>query len=155
LSDDVAVSDASPLIALYQIGHLELLRNLFDRVIVPLAVTQEVAPSVGTLPIWVHRQQAPPPPDLARHLDVGEREAIALAVHLGADFVVMDDRPGRNVAERLRMDVIGTLGLLVRARRRGLIRSVRPMVDQLVSNGLYVSVHLYREILEAVDEADG
>lgn len=154
MSDGVAVSDASPLIAFYQIGQLDALRALFERLIVPPAVVWEVAPSVGALPTWVHVRDVPRPPDLVSHLHVGERETISLAVYLQADFVVMDDRPGRRAAQSLGLDLIGSLGLLVRAQRRGLIRTVRPMMDQLVASGLYASEQLYREILEAAGEAD-
>ena len=91
MNHGVAVSDASPLIALDQIERLDLLQGQFDRVVVPSVVVREVAPSVGALPIWVARQRISVPPDFLTHHDVGEREAIVLAMHLAATFVVIDD----------------------------------------------------------------
>ncbi len=154
MSSGVAVSDASPLIALHQIDRLDLLQALFDSVVVPPSVEQEVAPSVGDLPAWIRRRQAPQLPGLAGDLHAGEREAIALALDLAADFVVVDDLPGRRAAASLGLPIIGSLGLLVRARERGLIGAVRPVMDQLIANGLFASAPLYREILEAVGEDD-
>ena len=147
MSSGAAVSDASPLIALFQVDRLDLLRNQFGQVFVPPAIELEVAPSVGLLPSWVQRQPVSVPPDFLRHLDPGEREAIALAIHLGASFLVIDDLPGRRAATSLGLRVIGSLGLLVRAKQRGLTNEVRPMMDELVSRGLHVSERVYREIL--------
>jgi predicted nucleic acid-binding protein len=154
VSSGVAVSNTSPLIALYQIDRLDLLQALFDSVVVPPAVEREVAPSVGLLPAWVRRQQAPLLPEFAGDLHAGELEAIALAIHLAADFVIMDDLPGRRAAERLGLPIIGSLGLLVRAQDRGLIRAVRPIMDQMIANGLFVTVQLYQEILMAAGEVE-
>jgi predicted nucleic acid-binding protein len=153
VSVNLAVSDASPLIALYQIDHLDLLQALFSDVVVPPAVTREVAPSLRTLPFWVREIQAPPLRDLASPRGAGERAAIALAVHLSADSIVMDDLPGRRVAASLGLNVIGTLGLLVRAKRRGLIESVQPEMDALIASGLYASEQVYHKILGAAGES--
>jgi predicted nucleic acid-binding protein len=152
VSADVAVSDASPLIALYQIDRLDLLRNQFDHVAVPPAIELEVAPSVGVLPTWMHRHHVPVHPDFLRRLDPGEREAIAVAVQIGANFLVIDDLPGRHAAVRLGLRVIGSLGLMVRAKRRGLTGDVRPLMDALIRNALFVSDRVYREILELAGE---
>jgi predicted nucleic acid-binding protein len=149
----VAVSDASPLITLDQIDRLELLRDLFSDVVVPPAVALEVAPSVQTLPLWVREVQAPSLRDLASHRGAGEREAIALAVHLTADSIVIDDLTGRRIAASLGLTMIGTLGLLVRAKRSGLLRAVRPEMDALIASGLYVSEQVYHNILGAAGES--
>lgn len=97
----VAISDASPLIALHHVDRLDLLRNQFAHVAVTAAIELEVAPSAGILPTRVHRQQVQVPPELLRHFDPGEREAIALAIELNANFLVIDDLPGRHAATRL------------------------------------------------------
>lgn len=86
-------------------------------------------------------------------LDVGEREAIALALHVSADVIILDDLDGRRRAEQLGLDVIGSAGILLQARRRGLIDTVRPDLDAMVAAGLYVSTRLYHEILEAAGES--
>jgi len=154
VSTGVAVSDASPIIALNQIHRLDLLRNQFGQVVVPPAIELEVEPSAGVLPAWVHRQYAPVPPDFLRDLDPGEREAIALTIQLGANFLVIDDLPGRHAAMSLGLRVIGSLGLLVRAKQSNLIGEVRPLMDAMISHGLYASEELYRRILRRADETE-
>jgi predicted nucleic acid-binding protein len=132
----LAVSDASPIIALHQVNRLALLRLLFRDVVVPLAVAREVSPSVERLPAWLRVEQPPEVLRFSGPLGPGEREAISLALHLDADFLVIDDRPGRHAATRRGLAVTGTLGLLVRARQRGLIPAVRPEMDALIATGL-------------------
>jgi predicted nucleic acid-binding protein len=130
-----------------------LLSQLFTEIVVPAAVRREVAPSVGTLPSWIWERSAPKPPREALALGAGEREAIALALGLSADFVVLDDLAGRRVATSLGMGVIGSAGLLLRAHDHGLVHSIRPDLDAMVVAGLYVSARLYHEILEAASES--
>jgi predicted nucleic acid-binding protein len=150
----VAVADSSALIAFHQIGRLELLQAVLGRVAVPPAVAREVAPSLGALPAWVEVRRAPPHPALPTYLDDGERDAIALALHLGASTIVLDELPGRRVAMGLGLEVVGSLGLLVRAKRAGLIHDVRPIMDAMLFWGLFASDSLYRQILAAAGELD-
>ncbi len=86
-------------------------------------------------------------------MGAGEREAIALALAISADFVVLDDLSGRRVATSLGLDVTGSAGLLLRANDLGLIQSVRPDLDAMMAAGLYISTRLYHEILEAAGES--
>jgi predicted nucleic acid-binding protein len=150
----VAVFDASPLIALHQIGQLELARALFLQTLGPPVVAREVAPSLGLLPDWIEVQGVSTAPSLSRRLDVGELAAIALAIHRSANFVVLDDLAGRLAAVELSLTPVGSLGLLVRAKRHGLIREVRPIMGAMVSNGLYASDQIRRQILYAADETE-
>jgi predicted nucleic acid-binding protein len=150
--DDVAVSDTSPLLALYQIGRLDLMPDLFGEVVVPPAVARELEPSIPTLPSWIRVVQAPLLSSIASHRGAGERDAIALAVHLSADYIIVDDRQGRRIPRSLGLNVIGSLGLLVRARRRGLTDAVRPEMDAMIASGLYASEALYHQILVAAGE---
>lgn len=154
MNDGTAVSDSTALIVLNQIGRLDLIRGVFGRVGVPPAVAREVIPSLRSLPPWIEVLQVPQNPDLPTYLDDGEREAIALALHLVADPIVLDERPGRRVATSLGLDVVGSLGLLVRAKRAGMIRDVRPLMDAMLSSGLYATDTLYRQILVAAGELD-
>ena len=106
-----AVFDSSSLIIFWQIGRLELLSRLFVEIVVPVAVKQDVTPSLVPLPSWIQVRTASNAPTNVGHLDPGEREAIALALELDSDFVVLDDLPARRVAQRLGLDVIGSAGL--------------------------------------------
>ena len=89
------VSNSSPLIALNQIGHLSLLRDIFNEIVIPPAVRLENASSVA-LPEWIsERAPAQPigPRILRASLGAGESEAITLGLEMEANWVVLDDRP--------------------------------------------------------------
>ena len=97
MSSAPVISNASPLIALEQIGHLDLLKSLFSAVLVPPAVVREIAPTVR-LPAWVsERSLAQPigPQILRTALGPGESEAISLALEIGVQWVILDERPAR------------------------------------------------------------
>jgi predicted nucleic acid-binding protein len=153
VTSGVAVFDSSALIVFWQIARLEFLYQLFAEVVVPAAVRREVVPSIGSLPSWIREHPVPRPPRQALALDPGEREAIALALELAADFVVLDDLPGRRVATRLRLPLIGSAGLLLRAHDFGLLHTIRADLDAMVAAGFFISPRLYLEILEAAGES--
>jgi uncharacterized protein len=86
-------------------------------------------------------------------LDPGEAEAIALAIEQQADLLVIDERKGREVAKRHQLPIIGLLGILTIAKRRGLIPAVKPLVDRLVEEAdFYVSEKLLATVLASVQE---
>jgi predicted nucleic acid-binding protein len=82
----------------------------------------------------------------------GEREAIALALELCADAIVLDDLPARRVAHAIGLNVIGTAGLLLTAKRRGLIAHIRPELDKLLAASFFLSPQLYDDLLRAASE---
>ncbi|HSB61623.1 MAG TPA: DUF3368 domain-containing protein, partial [Vicinamibacteria bacterium] len=95
------VADASVLIALVQISQLPLLESLFAEIVIPPAVAREVAPSLPEPPTWIRIQKPALPLDArvaASSLDAGETEAIALALELGAAWIILDDLPARRLA---------------------------------------------------------
>ena len=151
MTESLAVTDSSPLIILWQTGRLELLRQVFDHVVVPPAVEGEVRPSLRGLPRWIDQQAVPPLLDM--NLGPGEREAIALALAIAADYLIVDDLPARRLATRLGLRITGSAGILVRARRLGLIDAVRPDLDAMIASGLYMSRQVYLEVLAAVGES--
>lgn len=88
-----------------------------------------------------------------RRLGDGELEAIALALGLNADQIILDDLPARRLAEASGLNVIGTLGLLLGARRAGLIDRIRPELDRLLKTSFFLSPELYNELLRSAGEA--
>lgn len=150
----MVVTDASPLIALHQIDHLELLRRLFGAVVVPPAVAREVAPSV-TLPGWITMRslQQPVAGEILRaSLGAGESEAISLAQELRAEWLLLDERSARRLAQALGLRVAGTLGLLNRAKEKGLLDTVRPHVEALLQRGFHATPALVERILSEAGE---
>jgi predicted nucleic acid-binding protein len=147
------VSKSSAIIALDQIGQLQLLSGLFTELIIPPAVVREVAPIL--LPDWIVEQpltQPVGPQVLRAGLGDGESEAIGLAVELRARWIILDDRAARRLAQGLGLPVIGTLGLLLAAKRRGLLTVIRPSVDALVSQGFHVAPELCARVLRDAGE---
>lgn len=156
MSSPGVVSDSSALIALTPIGQLALLKELFAAVSIPPAVAREVAPSVAR-PNWIVECGLAQPIDLRllqSSLGAGEREAISLALELGGQWIILDDLPARRLAEALGLSVTGTLGVLVYAKRRGLLPAVRPWFDMLLAVNFHVAPALYRQVLASVGESD-
>jgi predicted nucleic acid-binding protein len=137
----IVVSDTSPVRALSHLNQLDFLGQLFDRVLIPPAVVDELEhPSANFPPIHVRDLdffEIRAPLDRARvdklcaDLDKGEAEAIVLALEVSALKVLMDELPGRNAALALGLDPLGVLGILLMAKKMGLISLVRPCLDQL------------------------
>ena len=153
----VVVSNSSPLIAFADIDQLNLLPAIFDSLLIPPAVAAEIAPSIPDLPEWLHVQrlkQAIPGLVLRRSLGTGEREALALAIEARAERILLDDLPARVIARTLKLLVIGTVGVLLVAKRRSLIPRVRPSLDALVSTSFFISPDLYDEVLRLAGELE-
>ena len=90
---------------------------------------------------------------LRNELDLGETEAIALALELEAEQVPIDERLGRIVAARLNLRYTGILGILVEAKSQGLIPLVKPLLDDLINQaGFWIAEPLYNSVLELVSE---
>jgi len=153
------VSNASPLINLARIGQLDLLAQLYEELVVPEAVWHEVvlegAGQPGAKEIetgsWVEVRSVENRGlvrALQQELDAGEAEAIALALEIKAEFVLMDEHLGRETGLHMGVRCVGLIGVLVEAKRKGLIGEIRPLMDALRDiAGFWVSDVLYRRVL--------
>ena len=159
----IVVSDAGPLIYLGSVGQLALLQELFDRVVVPRQVWDEVvgagAGRLGSAAVaaasWIDVRtpaDSPLTEHLLRILDAGEAAAIGLCHELHADLLLCDDLEARRVAAAEGIRVVGTLGLLVRGKRAGFLEAVRPIVNAMLALGLRVSPDLIDETLTLAGE---
>lgn len=160
----IVVSNTSPLIALAAAGHLDLLRQLYGRILIPPQVYREAVEkkpdAAGAAMIgaarWlevrrVHDRELVD--TLEGKLDAGEAEAIVLALEQSADLLLIDEPAGRTQAKQLGQGVTGTLGLLLVAKHRGLLAAVRPIVDDLEAGaGFRVRRELREQVLRAVGE---
>ncbi len=148
------VADSSPLIALDRIGQLSLLPALLGQIHIPPAVRLEVF-GQRPLPDWIVEQPLRQPIAsriASARLGPGERETVALALELSAAEVIIDDLPARRLAYALRVPVIGTLGLLLRAKKHGLIPLLCPPVEALQNHEFHASARLVEGILAAAGE---
>ena len=156
------VVNASPLILLGKTDNLHLLAGLADVVAVPRAVAKEVGTKPdgeATLQILARNptfaradDETVSPEILSWDLGAGETQVIANARCHGADRVVIDDLEARRCAKAMGLRVIGTLGIVGRAKASGLIERAEPVIKHLRETGLYVSEELVRQILREVDE---
>jgi uncharacterized protein len=133
----IVISDTSPLTALLLTRRELLLRQLFDRVVIPPAVQLELLRVHSSLPAWIEiiAPMTIPQSILEVDLDSGETEAIALALELHPDAVLMDERLGRRLATRHGLTVTGLLGFLVLAKQRNLIGDIAPVIRELQAKG--------------------
>jgi predicted nucleic acid-binding protein len=160
----IVVSNTSPIIALACVGQLELLRGVYSQIIIPDAVFDEITVAGAGEPgareiaqaTWVKCQSVHDTPlvtALRLELDAGEAEAIALAIERNADLILLDERIGRRAAQRLGLTTVGTLGVLIAAKDRGLLAAVRPVLDSLrIDAGFWITDDLYNSVVNAANE---
>jgi predicted nucleic acid-binding protein len=162
MTNSVIVADSSPLIALAVIDQLDLLPNLYKRVLIPPAVWDEVtvkgirmpgAQSVSQVQwLEIESPSVENVSALSILVDRGEAEALALAQSIPDSIILLDDAQARRVAERLGIPRIGTLGILRRAKKANLIHEIKGYIQLLRINGIYIHDSLIKAILRDVGE---
>jgi uncharacterized protein len=90
---------------------------------------------------------------LRASLGPGESEAIALALEVSAAWLIVDDRAARRLAQALGLTVIGTLGVLLAAKRHGFLAAVQPWMDSLAQHGFRIGADLYERVLADANES--
>ncbi len=153
------VSDTGPLIALASINQFTLLQKLFGKTYIPPAVRSEILDkntlNAINLSSWI---EVLPAKDkiaiqlLKNELDAGESEAIILARELNANLLVLDERAARRKAIALDLPTIGTLGVLLLAKKQTLISTLKPLLDTLIHAGFRMSEELYEQVLQSAGE---
>lgn len=157
------ICNAGPLIALSMIDRLSLLRELYSRILVPEAVYREVVDEgvgrVGARQIaaadWLERTPdlVAPDPFLTMELGAGEAAVLTLAARRNASEVLIDERKARRIAEvAYGLKPKGTAGILVTAKRRGLLDEVRPSLEDMARRGYYLSARLINRACREVGE---
>jgi uncharacterized protein len=154
------VSDASPLIVLLKTNKLSILEELFEKVIIPKEVYREITAKEQEKLIfskisWIETRTVKNTElnvFLEKLIDKGEAEAIVLAIKLRTPLLV-DDAKARKYAKLLNVEVIGTLGLLKIAKKRGVIHSVKKVINDMLAQGYYIEDKLITRLLDDVDES--
>lgn len=152
------VSNSSPLIHLAKIGHLDLLRYFFDKIVVSEVVYKEcVIEGKGREDAkkiekaeWIKVAKIRDEKlkkALMMVLDEGEAEAITLALEESADLILLDDYEARKIARNYRLNITGTIGVLIRARYSGEIDNLKEELEKLKETGFWLSEDLYTKIL--------
>ena len=146
------ISDTSCFILLSKIEELNLLRLLYKKII----TTTEIAAEFGeTLPEWVEivsikdksKQQL-----LETQIDIGEASAIALAMESENSFLILDDHKARKLANNLKLNHTGTIGVIVAAKQKGIIPSIKPLLKKIKATNFHISAELELQALVLASE---
>jgi predicted nucleic acid-binding protein len=156
----ILVADCSALIALSVCGSLNLLEQLFDTVVVPETVYNEATrpdkKQAQALETFLHGKVRQVNLQdyvfLDAFADAGETEAMLLYKQLSADKLLIDDRRGRKVAKINRISTIGSLGVLLVAKEKGLIVEIAPLLKLIEQSDIYLSPDLIATVLELAGE---
>jgi len=152
LNSKIIVSDTSCLILLLKIDEIGVLKEMSHKVFVTSVIKDELKQD---LPDWI---QVLDPKDkhyqsiLEIDLDKGEASAIALMLELDDAILIIDDLKGRKLAEKLGFKFSGTLGLLLKAKQIGIIKSIKPVLDKIRLTNFRFSEKLFTDILNQAKE---
>ncbi len=157
----IIVSDTSVITYLIQIEQLLILKYLFGELIISKKVKEELSKVRGQLEViesmkWIKIEQITNQKlysEIEQKLDAGEAESIVLAIELEADFLLIDEKKGRKIAEKLGIRITGLLGILIEAKNENLLPTIKPVLDKLIYEiGFRISPKLYQDILKRVGE---
>ena len=163
MANRIVVADASPLIGLASAGAFDLLRQLYGQITITDIVRDEVlsgGPLPGALELtdalgegWITVVKAPAGGLFFSSLDAGEASTLNFAIeHSGSCLLLMDDLSGRFHASARGLAVTGVAGVLLAARRQGLVKSIRPLLGKLEENNFRLSRTVVRAVLDEVSE---
>lgn len=157
------VVNSTPLIALCGIGKLGILQELYHDIYIPAAVYREVTAKEDSACMqikeagrWVHVEEIQDDAEKKMYkarLHDGEVEVMILAQERRSDLVIIDDNAAKKTAKYLGLTVTGTLGVLVRAKRQGIIEELSPLLYKMKRNGFYLEASLENEILRQAGES--
>jgi predicted nucleic acid-binding protein len=148
----IIISDTSCLIILTNIGEIELLNKVYGRIITTLDIAREYG---DVLPEWIeiatvndkHKQQL-----LEMQIDRGESSAIALALEIPDSIIILDDYKARKIAEQLGLSYTGTIGVIIKAKLKGIIPSIRPLLNKIQQTNFRLSADIELQALKKANE---
>lgn len=156
----ICVANTTPIISLAAINQFVLLEKLFGKIIIAQAVYDEIKAKQGygfneidssfvevkEIKGQIYRDF------LLTELDLGEAETIILAKELNADFVIIDEALGYKIANHSGLTAIRTLSLLLKAKQKGYITEVKPLIDEMIIKGRWYSNQVYQTFLNQAGE---
>lgn len=147
----VIVSDTSCLILFYKIDEFELLQKVFGQIVITETVYNEFKKPI---PKWV--QVINPTTNmhlgLQGFLDPVEATSISLAAEFNRSLLIIDDSKGRRVAKELSISISGSLGVLVTAKNKGIIDSIKPIIEKIKQTNFRISDDLIQKVLQHANE---
>jgi predicted nucleic acid-binding protein len=146
------LSDTSCLIILSRIHQLDLLQKLFGNVIITKQVADEYKDS---LPAWidvVELDNTKVFDFLSHQLDIGESSSIAMALEYEDALLIIDEAKSRKISKNFNINIIGTIGVIIKAKKQGIIPQARPIIDQLIFSGFRISDEFLDIIFSTLNE---
>jgi predicted nucleic acid-binding protein len=165
MSAMLIISDASPLICFIKINRLAILQQLFEKVIIPPIVYEEIQ-KIKPLGFsidefrqanWISILEPSNSVlfhDLSEKVDEGEAQAITLAKEVPPDFLLIDERRGTAIARSMGIKTIGVIGIVIRAKDKNLIPIGKPILDELMAKPkFWISDQVYQTALVLLGES--
>ena len=159
MKNGIVIADSGPIFSLAIIDKLDVLTKLFDEIKIPQAVWEEITRDKSTV---IYKQifsffqnkvcKIRGFNDLSFIMDYGESESLILLRELNADFLLIDDKKARKIAENFKIKCIGTIGLLSIALDKGFIDELRPLFIKLLKNKRFYSLEILNHILDKYQE---
>ncbi len=156
------IVNSTPLIVLCGIGRLDILKELYEEIMIPFAVFREVTVKddsacalIRSAEAWICVEQIKDYSEKKMYkakLHDGGVEVMILAQEQKADLIILDDNAAKKTAKYLGLTVTGTLGVLIKAKRQGIIEEVRPILSEMRRNGFYISGAVERMVLDQANE---
>ena len=155
------ISNTTPIITLLTISKLELLRDIYGKIIIPEGVYQEIEEGKNknfykdlSQIDWVEIKSISDkkPLKYISDLDKGEAEVIVLANEINADLVIIDEKTGREYAKHFRLNLTGTVGILLKAKQLGFIKLIKPLLITMKENGIWLSQRFINQIQKIANE---
>jgi predicted nucleic acid-binding protein len=156
------VTNATPIISLAVIDKLSIFKELFGKVYVPKAVYNEI--QGGQYPGYkeldsdlfevISIKSAEYLDLLLNDLDAGEAESIVVAKEMNADMLIIDERLGYKIAQTQGLFAIGTLTVLLMAKNKGIIKKIKPLLDEMIEKGRWFSPKVYDYFLKSIGELE-
>lgn len=161
MKNGLIISDAGPIFSLALIDKLEVLDHLFEEVKIPKAVWVEITRDQST---FFYKnivnyfedkiKEISGQNELTFIMDYGESEALKLYKELNADYLLIDDKKARTIAENFGIRCIGTIGILSSAKEKGIINELKPLFKKFIENKRYYSLPLLNAILKKHSEKE-
>lgn len=155
------ISNTTPIITLLSISKLDILKDIYGKIIIPQAVYNEIEEGKNKAFYtdlskieWIEIKQIKDrePLKYIYDLDKGEAEVIVLANELKADLVIIDEKLGREYANHFNLKLTGTIGILLKAKEQGLTENIKPLLKTMKANGIWLSQKFINQILKTANE---
>jgi predicted nucleic acid-binding protein len=149
---NIVIADTSSLILFHKIGEFELLRKLYNKVIITPEVQAEFQEQ---LPNWIKIESVLDKKYqefIETQVDWGEASTIALAKEIENTLLLLDDLKARKLAGKLNLKFTGTLGVINKARQLGIVHKIKPLIDKLLLTDFRISENIVNELLRLNNE---